>query len=321
MSIYRDPERGQFIFEFDRTIEGQRVRVRKRLPKTWNRTEADAFDRQESDRLYKVATGVKRDRPLIESAVDVYLKDKKHLKSFKATSEHLAASFWAYKGKYMDELPDVAQEMRDKWEDVMAPATIRNRIACVRAACRWAWKKHNMGDGDPGARVIEPTVRNQRHVYIDVEQLHKIIRHCRHPEARAAAIMAFYTGMRLGELMRARVEGGALVVYDTKNGAAVKAVPLHERAERYAGMWPLTCSKKTIQAWHQYSRDRAGLPHVHFHDLRHSTASAMINQGVDLYTVGAILGHKDLRSTQRYAHLQQQKLAAAISKIGGKKAA
>ncbi|WP_342781884.1 tyrosine-type recombinase/integrase [Verticiella sediminum] len=31
-------------------------------------------------------------------------------------------------------------------------------------------------------------------------------------------------------------------------------------------------------------RARAGLPHVHFHDLRHSTASELINAGVDLYS-------------------------------------
>ena len=60
------------------------------------------------------------------------------------------------------------------------------------------------------------------------------------------------------------------------------------------------------------------MEHIHLHDLRHSTASEMINADVDLYTVGAVLGHKDPRSTQRYAHLMHQKLAAAVGKIGQK---
>ena len=58
------------------------------------------------------------------------------------------------------------------------------------------------------------------------------------------------------------------------------------------------------------------MEHFHFHDVRHSAASEMINAGVDLYTVGAVLGHKDSRSTQRYAHLATDTLAAAVGRIG-----
>ena len=55
---------------------------------------------------------------------------------------------------------------------------------------------------------------------------------------------------------------------------------------------------------------------MHLHDLRHSTASEMINARVDLYTVGAVLGHTDPRSTKRYAHLRHETLAEAVGKIG-----
>lgn len=55
---------------------------------------------------------------------------------------------------------------------------------------------------------------------------------------------------------------------------------------------------------------------VHLHDLHHSTASERVNAEVDLFTVGAVLGHKDPRSTKRYAHLQHGTLATAVGKIG-----
>jgi hypothetical protein len=48
-------------------------------------------------------------------------------------------------------------------------------------------------------------------------------------------------------------------------------------------------------------------------------ASAMINEGVDLYTVGAVFAHKTAASTQRYAHLATESLRTAIDRIGGKK--
>jgi len=45
----------------------------------------------------------------------------------------------------------------------------------------------------------------------------------------------------------------------------------------------------------------------------------MINSGVDLYTVGAVLGHMSPASTRRYSHLVTDRLAEAVGKIGGKK--
>lgn len=50
--------------------------------------------------------------------------------------------------------------------------------------------------------------------------------------------------------------------------------------------------------------DRAGLNNLRFHDLRHTYASHLINQGVSLYEVQTLLGHSSLQMTQRYAHLQ-----------------
>jgi site-specific recombinase XerD len=50
-------------------------------------------------------------------------------------------------------------------------------------------------------------------------------------------------------------------------------------------------------------------------------AGEMVNGGVDLYTVGKVLGHRDARSTQRYAHLTTETLTAAVGTIGKKKRA
>jgi integrase len=58
-------------------------------------------------------------------------------------------------------------------------------------------------------------------------------------------------------------------------------------------------------------RQRAGLEDVRLHDLRHSFASFLVNGGVSLYIVQALLGHANARTTQRYAHLANDTLTQA----------
>ena len=66
----------------------------------------------------------------------------------------------------------------------------------------------------------------------------------------------------------------------------------------------------TFVAWNT-ARTRAGMPEVRMHDLRHSFASLLINAGRSLYEVQTILGHTQIKTTQRYAHLAPQTLLDA----------
>ncbi|MDB5965859.1 MAG: phage integrase [Polaromonas sp.] len=322
MPTYRDKKRGRFVFEFDRYIDGQRLRATKLLPKTWNQAQADAFDRTESAKLYAAATGVERPGFTIEEAVARYLTehgpDLKHLSN---TEHELALMFDFYQARPLSALADVckAYKIKAAREDGLGPlaaATVRNRIRYLTAACRWAWKNAGMGDEDPGARVVTPVVRNERKVFIDRRQMLAIAKRCKNRGARRAIRIAFYSGMRLSEILRAVPVGSCWRLDDSKNSQP-RLVPIHPRVAVCARTWqPL--AKITVQKHHHRAAAAAGLPDVHFHDLRHSAASELINAGVDLYTVGAVLGHKDSRSTQRYAHLATASLTAAVGLIGRK---
>ena len=61
--------------------------------------------------------------------------------------------------------------------------------------------------------------------------------------------------------------------------------------------------------------ERAGIEDFKFHDLRHCFASALVQRGADLYEVQRLLGHKSHAMTQRYAHLAQENLRAALLKL------
>lgn len=136
-------------------------------------------------------------------------------------------------------------------------------------------------------------------------------------QMREACAVRHYSRLRLSELLRAEVIDGVIVLEDTKNGDR-RAIPAHPRIRHLLPWLPLSVEKRTLQAAWMRACARAGLEGVHFHDLRHSAASAMVNAGVPLYDVGAVLGHRDPRSTGRYAHLTAGRLGAAIGTIGQK---
>lgn len=323
MSISRDKSRGAFVFEFDRIINDVRVRTRKRLPKTWSQAQADEYDRKESTRLYAAANGVGTEDRLIEDAVVVYLTERvPELKQGKNTARELGLVLWAYKGKPMSALPDVCRAIAkqsglSKLGKPMAPATIRARIRYLVAACRYAWKMHGYGTQDPGARVTTPPVKNERQTYIDRAQMLEIARKINNRGVRRVVRIAFYSGMRLSEILNAKVVSGHWVLEDTKNGDP-RVVPIHAKVLAAARCKAKKPAKITVQTYFRQASKLVGHEDLHFHDLRHSSASAMINSGVDLYTVGAVLGHKDGKSTKRYSHLATESLAAALGTIGKK---
>lgn len=318
MPIRRDKKTGFLVFEFNRVIKDQRIRVRKRLPKSWNRAQADAYDRQESAKLYAVATGVQRPEFTIEDAVERYIKERcPELKAGANAAHELAHIFWAYQGRPITALADVCKAYAIKEKARLAPATIKNRIRYLTAACRYGWKHHGMSEHDPAAAVLVPTVKNERQTYIDRADMVRLARACKDRSVRACIKIAFYSGMRAGEILRAEQKDGFFVLHDTKNGSP-RLVPIHPRL--------FSCLKiekptRFVLGYHfRAARAAVNLDGLKFHDLRHSAASSMINNDVDLYTVGAVLGHKSAASTKRYAHLATASLKTALMKIGKKAA-
>lgn len=319
MSIYRYKATGQWRFDFDRRIGGQRLRRRQLLPAGWTRAQADAFDRKESAALYALATGIAKPRRTIDEAVGRYLKERAPaLKSGAIVARELEATRDWWTGRAIEELPEVAAEYAADQHGALKPATIANRIAYLRAACRYGWKVHRMAETDPGARVTAPSVNNRRHVYLTRRQMVALARACGQWETRAMIRVAFYTGWRYSEIVRAQLVDGALVLVDSKN-TEPRVLPVHRKIRHVLSLgwaWP---EHETMSYWFRKARQAIGMPGLHFHDLRHSTASEIVSAGGTLEEVGAVLGHKSRASSHRYAHLRPDALQAAVNRIGGKR--
>ena len=110
-------------------------------------------------------------------------------------------------------------------------------------------------------------------------------------------------------------EGALEVLLILKNAAPqslarVKGLPLE--------VW-IFANPKTLKpyvsiyySWHT-ARQLAELPELRVHDLRHSFASFLVNAGRSLYEVQELLGHADIRTTSRYAHLNRERLVGAVA--------
>jgi integrase len=318
MPIYFDKSTSRWRFSFNRVVAGRRIRATKLLPQGWSRSQAQTYEQKETNRLFALATGGAASRATIEDAVEIYCRERiPQLKHGSKQEAEFARCHWAYAGRHIEELPEVAQEYFQAEKDNLKPATIRNRLAYLRAACRYAFKFHKLCAHDPAERMQLPAVNNERHFYSDRKQVLQIARLIKNRSARAAVLIAFYSGMRLGEVLCCVVKDGAFALDDTKNGER-RLVPIHYRIQCYAKRMPITAKERTIQGCVKRATTELGVGHLHYHDLRHSAASAMINAGVDLYTVGGVLGHKSALSTKRYSHLATQTLAAAVATIGKK---
>ncbi len=73
--------------------------------------------------------------------------------------------------------------------------------------------------------------------------------------------------------------------------------------------------RSLFHTWNEL-RKNLDLNDVRLHDLRHSFASFLVNQGCSLYEVQKMLGHGDPRVTMRYAHLELESMLRAANKVG-----
>ena len=151
------------------------------------------------------------------------------------------------------------------------------------------------------------------------------------PSAILAARLLILTGCRLGEIMTLKWEyvdfnEHALRLPDSKSGKktvhlGTPAVECLQTAQRIHGNpWVITGtlpgkSLSDMQPFWQRTRARAGLKDVRIHDLRHTFASTAVASGQGLPMIGKLLGHTQVQTTARYAHLAADPVRCAADTV------
>jgi site-specific recombinase XerD len=93
--------------------------------------------------------------------------------------------------------------------------------------------------------------------------------------------------------------------------------PVHPAIMEDLKRLPFTRHPRTYYAAFERARERAGMPWLVAHDLRHSLASDIISRGGTLPDVQGALHHDSVQSAKRYAHLYPERLRAVLMAVKG----
>jgi len=222
--------------------------------------------------------------------------------------------------------------------DRVSPVTLNRDLSTLkhlfRMAVEWGYIKKN--PAKPVKKIKVP--KSPPHFIETKEGVERLLDACmvQAPEIYPLVVTALHTGMRKSELFNLRWEDidfgrGALTVcsreeWHTKNYES-RTMPLREEVQRI--LEPMRMAKGYVFCKPNGSKLReyfvnkrldkaakaAGLGHLFLHALRHTFASHLVMSGVDLPTVQRLMGHKDIKTTMRYAHLAPDHLRMGMAML------
>lgn len=229
---------------------------------------------------------------------------------------------------------DIQRLVTSRLDMGKAPGTCDRMLILTRYIYSLAlkWKVPGVKE-NPAKEVDLLKVDNQRERFLseaEVRRLYTALMGSEHPMLRFIVPMLLLTGARKREVLDARWqdfdrENRTWRIPVTKNGRP-RTVPMSDgvlaildAVPRYPACPHVFANPETRKpyvtihkAWDAV-RSRAGLRDVRMHDLRHSFASFLINGGRTIYEVQHLLGHTQVKTTERYAHLQQETLLRAAN--------
>ncbi len=202
-----------------------------------------------------------------------------------------------------------------------SPATINRELAMLSKAFSlavkdWEWIKEN-----PVSKVQKEKVDNKRDRWLNKDEEKQILDNS--PDwLREIVTFGLHTGLRLQEILslewsRVNLFRRTILIKETKNGNP-KTLPLNKIALDVLNQRSTVKSIKNGFVFFNCKGEKinsnvlrtafysvlkiVGIDDFRLHDLRHSFATRLAQAGVDIYKISKLLGHKDIKMTQRYAH-------------------
>ena len=217
-------------------------------------------------------------------------------------------------------------------------ATANRYLATLSALFTVAVKEWRLTDRNPVRDISKKKETRGRVRFLTDEERQKLLDACaasKWKPLHTVVTLAISTGARRSELIGLKwadvdLKAARATVHDTKNGD-IRVLPLVGKALEALREMKLRGSAKSEYVFTQPSGlpgpyehfdshwydalVTAGINDLRFHDLRHTTASYLAQQGASLLEIADTLGHRTMAMVKRYSHLAQSHKVAAIEKM------
>ena len=184
---------------------------------------------------------------------------------------------------------------------------------------------------DISEKVKNIPTKESRRQSLTIEEVNKLVETPCHDEVlKRASLFSILTGMRHSDIMRLKwselvnIDGSWRVDFTQKKTSGVEYTPISDQAyalcgERklpnnlvFEGLTPPSWINRPLKKW----IEAAGIKkHITFHCFRHSYAVLQLSNGTDIYTVSKMLGHTNVKTTQIYAKVVDEKKEMAANAI------
>lgn len=246
----------------------------------------------------------------------------------------------AFAGIYIDELNEGHvtswfADLNNRTGPGAANRTLEILKHMLNKAEEWGYRLENTNP----CRAIKPNRKRQCERFLTSDELARLgdaldeLRKSDDPTtqcAGAALTLLLLTGCRKNEVLTLEwrdVKGNRLLLRDSKTGprtvwlgsaarAVIAALPRNKRKPQLFWNYRLGKPIRDVTSYWNAVREKSGLTDVRLHDLRHTFASHAAMNKETLPMIGRLLGHANVQTTARYAHLDDEHLLEAAQQIG-----
>ena len=241
-------------------------------------------------------------------------------KSYASSLKHLA-TFWG-NSKLSDIKPKLISEYKVLRKNKgIKPATINRELAMLSKAFNLAVKEWEWIRDNPVSRVPKEKENNERDRWLNAEDEKRLLENSL-SWLKDIIIFDLNTGLRQDELLslqwsRVDLFRKIIIIQESKNGKP-RTIPLNqialdilmEKSKRrnlksdlvFLSNMSTKIDRHNLRRAFNIALDKTGIQNFHFHDLRHTFATRLAQRGIDIYKISKLLGHQDIRMTQRYSH-------------------
>jgi integrase len=239
------------------------------------------------------------------------------------------------------QLTDISIEMVEKYKiersKSVSPSTVNKELIAIKhvlnKAILWGYLTNN-----PAKDVGKLRVKEKKFRFLSLEEI-ELVLNASPDYARIILLTAIHTGMRRSELFRLEwedvdFERGYIVVTNkhdahTKN-YQIREIPMTAALENELKRLQAATMTQSGNVFIKSNGEahggelrktiarilkEAGIKPFTLHDLRHTFASHLVMEGVDLPTVQKLMGHSDIKTTMIYAHLAPDHLRSSMARL------